>query len=308
MSEPFKIIPRMVRFPLILLVVWTLTPVRTFSQVQLIGEKCLSNNPSDDRYASYSPSGMNILFESNRDGNWEIYVMDSNGLNQQRLTFDDGDDRRPSWHPSGQKILFESTRSGKNELYQLALESMDITRITSFEQAEPTFGNYAPDGNTIATSLKESEQVSNIILIDSRGNIISRVTNENKRSFYPKWSNDGQEIVYFSRKETNNQDDEIYRLNVETGEEQRLTNWPKHNFCPSWSKDDTKIVYVTSMETVRPEIYLMDVTGNNPVRLTNNEDGDTLPSWSPTGDKILITGYRNGNFEICELEIAFTEE
>ena len=291
----------------IILATCVFAPTHIFSQIQVIGEKRLSNHPADDRYATYSPSGTHILFESNRDGNWEIYVMDSDGQDQQRLTFNNGEDRRPSWHPSGSSILFESNRSGKSELYRLELESKKITRLTAFDNADPTFGSYAPDGNTIATSLKESDQVSNIILLDHRGNMIRRLTDEDKRSYYPKWSHHGSEIVYFSRKETNNQDDEIYRLNISTGKEYRLTHWPTHNFCPSWSKDDGKIVYVTSMENIRPEIYLMDVTGQNQIRLTHNEDGDTLPSWSPIEDKILITGYRNGNFEICEIEIAFTD-
>ena len=109
--------------------------------------------------------------------------------------------------------------------------------------------------------------------------------------------------MYFSRKETNNQDDEIYKLNLDSGIEERLTNWPQHNFCPSWSNDSSKIVFVTSMKNIRPEIYIMDSNGNNQVRITYNIDGDTLPDWSPNDNKILITGYRNGNFEICELEL-----
>ena len=131
------------------------------------------------------------------------------------------------------------------------------------------------------------------------------LTNKNLRSYYPRWSNDGKEMVYFSRKETENQDDEIYSLNIETGQAQRLTDWPKHNFCPSWSNDQRRIVYVTSMENLRPEIYVMDSNGKNQTRITYNENGDTLPCWAPEDDKILITGYRNGNFEICELELKF---
>ena len=45
----------------------------------------------------------------------------------------------------------------------------------------------------------------------------------------------------------------------------------------------------------------MDSNGNDKIRITRNEDGDTLPNWHPKENKILITGYRNGNFEICEL-------
>ena len=284
--------------------VWLLVPVTVFCQVEILREKCLSNNPADDRFGSYSPIGTQILFESNRDGNWEIYLMDADGTNQKRLTADSGEDRRPSWHPNGKAILFESNRSGKNELYRLELTDMALTQITSFDQAEPTFASYAPDGRSIATSLRQSEQISHIVLLNNNGRITKKLTYGDNRSFYPQWSHHGDEIVYFSRKETNNQDDEIYRMNIITGEEHRLTHWPTHNFCPSWSRDDRRIVYVTSMETIRPEIYLMDTTGKNPIRLTYNEDGDTLPFWSPTEDKILFTGYRNGNFEICVMEIA----
>ena len=38
-----------------------------------------------------------IAFVSNRDGNWEIYVMNAKGKNQRRLTKNRGDDWSPSW-------------------------------------------------------------------------------------------------------------------------------------------------------------------------------------------------------------------
>lgn len=287
----------------ILLLVFLIIPDTLHSQVKLVNEKNLTNNTYDDRYASYSPSGKKILFESNRDGNWEIYLMDSNGMNQQRLTFNKIDDRRPSWHPRGEKILFESFSNGKSDLYVQDLKSLKIKKITNFERGEPRFGSFSPDGKTIAISLKESDDKSNIVLLDTSGKIIRKLTIEDKRSYYPKWSKDGKEIVYFSRKDTDNQDDEIYKINLENGIEMRLTNWPKHNFCPSWSNDNSRIVYVTSMEGIRPEIYIMNSDGKNQVRITNNKDGDTLPYWSPNGSTILITGYRNGNYEICELEL-----
>ena len=50
------------------------------------------------------------------DGNFEIYVMDINGDNLKRLTFDDIDDSSPSWSPDGSKILFSmSFCSGRTE-------------------------------------------------------------------------------------------------------------------------------------------------------------------------------------------------
>ena len=287
----------------VLLILVLLSDSELISQNKLASETNLTMNSFDDRYASYAPHGKKIVFESNRVGNWQVYLMNTDGSMQEILTTKESNNRRPSWHPSGELILFESDRSGKFELYTINVKSLKIQQLTNIDEGEPIFANYSPDGQSIAISITESEIKSNIVLIDNSGKIIRKLTNGNFRSYFPRWSNDGKEIVYFSRKDTENQDDEIYRLNIETGEEKRLTDWPKHNFCPSWSNDDSKIVYVTSMEEKRPEIYIMESNGKDKIRVTDNEDGDTLPCWSPTGSKILITGYRNGNFEICELEL-----
>ncbi len=265
-------------------------------------EKILTNDPSEDRYASYSPDGTKILFESNRNGNWDIFLMDADGENQKPVTSDTSQNRRPSWHPSGKKILFESNRNGVNRLYELNVKNLKAVEIAieGFD-GTPIFARYSPDGNLIAFSASVGESEPNLYLVDSSGKNLRQVTSYNFRSLYPDWSPDGKRLVFFSRHETNNEDDEIYTINLDGSEIERLTNWPKHNFCPRWSPDGRKIAYVTSMEVSRPEIYVMDSNGENQQRITNNTDGDTLPSWSLDGTKLLVTGFRNGNYEICEV-------
>ena len=75
--------------------------------------------PIDDISPSWSPDGERIAFssdrEGNREGNWknyEIYVMDTDGNNQQRLTNNDFHDGGPSWSPDGKRIVFWSKRDG----------------------------------------------------------------------------------------------------------------------------------------------------------------------------------------------------
>ena len=53
-----------------------------------------------------------IAFQSDRDRNDEIYVMDNDGGNQRNLTNNPADDRFPSWSADGTRIVFMSDRDG----------------------------------------------------------------------------------------------------------------------------------------------------------------------------------------------------
>ena len=53
-----------------------------------------------------------IVFRSNRDGNDEIYTMDSDGNNIDRLTTNSAVDLIPRWSPDGKQIAFSSNRDG----------------------------------------------------------------------------------------------------------------------------------------------------------------------------------------------------
>ena len=56
-----------------------------------------------------------IVFSSNRDGNWEIYMMNPDGTRQERLTYDRAVDCDPVISPKGDQILFNSNRGRTSE-------------------------------------------------------------------------------------------------------------------------------------------------------------------------------------------------
>ena len=74
---------------------------------------------------SWSPDGSRIAFASERDGSFEIYVMNADGGGQTRLTRNLESDLDPAWSPDGRSIAFTTNRDGNNELY---LMSADGTR------------------------------------------------------------------------------------------------------------------------------------------------------------------------------------
>ncbi len=58
-----------------------------------------------------------IIFSSNRDGNFEIYKMNADGTGVVRLTNNGAIDSEPAWSPDRTKIVFTSFRTGNGDLY-----------------------------------------------------------------------------------------------------------------------------------------------------------------------------------------------
>jgi len=90
----------------------------------------LTYDPAADLAPAWSPDGKQIAFESWRDGNGEIYVMDADGSNQVNLTRHEADDLAPSWSPDGRYIAFESVRDGQNETYVMQADGSGPMRLT----------------------------------------------------------------------------------------------------------------------------------------------------------------------------------
>ncbi len=108
--------------------------------VQLFAEltniRNLTNNPANDRFARVSPDGKQIAFASDRDGNWEIYVMNADGSNVRRLTNHPATDDAPTWSPDGRQLAFASDRDGDFEIYILNVSDGTITQQVTQNTAQ----------------------------------------------------------------------------------------------------------------------------------------------------------------------------
>jgi len=66
----------------------------------------LTKSPGMDIRPAWSPDGKRIVFTSNRDGNYEIYMMSADGSSVRRVTNHPEKDDYATWHPDGKRILF----------------------------------------------------------------------------------------------------------------------------------------------------------------------------------------------------------
>ena len=91
----------------------------SFPKIAFFLLMCLLLVPSNSFVAAADDGlGVNgkIAFQSDRDGNFEIYVMNADGSGQTRLTNNNAEDWEPNWSPDGTKIVFVSNCDGNFEI------------------------------------------------------------------------------------------------------------------------------------------------------------------------------------------------
>src|SRR5947209_16857798 len=74
------------------------------------GIQRLTDNKARDIYPRFSPDGNWIAFSSNRDGNYDVFVIPSTGGKPKQLTFHTADDNVVGWSVDGKRVVFSSTR------------------------------------------------------------------------------------------------------------------------------------------------------------------------------------------------------
>ena len=246
------------------------------------------DSPVDFIEIVLSPS--RIAFTSDRDGNHEIYVMNTNGSVQINLTDHPDYDGYPSWSPDGSQIAFRSYRDGNGEIYVMDADGSNQTNLTNNpnDDFRPL---WSPDGSQIAFR-SDINGNSEIYVMNSDGSNQTNLTNNSTGDYSPSWSPDGYQIVWVSGYDVHS---EIYVMNADGSNLKKLTTDSYWDSSPSWSPDGSQIVFDSRRYGDNIEIFVIDADGSNQTNLTNNSNRDFWPIWSPDGSQIAFCFSRDGD-------------
>ena len=243
---------------------------------------CVVTMDGDKSVTARFKSTAAITFHSSRDGNSEIYIMDTDGSNTTRLTDNSTADSDPNWSHDGNKITFVATRDGNSEIYVMNVDGSSPVNLTNNE-AEDISPAWSPDGARIAfVSTRGSQQ--DIYVMDADGSNQTKLTDDAHLDDSPDWSPDGAKIVFASQRDD---DYEIYKIQVDGPESAALTNSEGDDLNPVWSPDGSTIAF-TSFRDENAEIYTMWDDGTGQWSITYNTVDDESPAWSPDSAKIIL--------------------
>ena len=100
---------------------------------------------------SWSPTGREIAFTSDRSGSPQIWVMDAEGANARRLTFGGSFDTQPRWSPKGDTILFTRRTAGGFDLWAVNPDGSNARALTQGNGSNEA-ASWAPNGRHIVFS------------------------------------------------------------------------------------------------------------------------------------------------------------
>ena len=249
-------------------------------------------------------SSEKIVFSSNRDGNWEIYIMNPDGTRQERLTYDRAVDYEPVISPTGNRILFTSNRAGTRDLYLMDVDGRNVRPLFGISEAYRTEPTWSPDGKRIAYSQRALGGI-NIHTARVDGTAIELIVHlKSAHSGYPAWAANGSEIAFVAADEVHWASRQIRFINLETGKQETFfpDDFPRM-FQPAYAAVDNRIAFVWFRPAVKQQsVFVVNRDGSYLRRIESLVAN--MPAWAPAGDELIYTeGVIGSNSQIIKINL-----
>jgi Tol biopolymer transport system component len=249
-----------------------------------------------------------IVFESDRDGDFELYAMNGAGGGLRQLTSNTWPDTAPAISPDGTRIAYVSQPAGVDTPPRICVMNADGTEpvLITPDTVVASGPSWSPDGSRLGYTRYEWGGGAEVCTMKPDGTDIRCLTGGfDLASMDPVWSPDGTAIAFTARL-NGTAGTRIFLMNQDGTVLGRLTADSFTEGHPSWAPDGSRIAYAVTMEgesgvgTIRP-----DGTGRTLLFLRDGFNG--YPAWSPNSTRLAFTATVQNNMDIYTMNADGTE-
>lgn len=197
------------------------------------GAAMLTDGPFNNQHPTWSGDSSKIAFASDRDGDWEIYVLDLATRGLTRLTDNTWFDILPDWEKSSGRIAFVSNRNAPNsEIFTMAADGSDVRPLTTNINGDTT-PSWSPGGNRLVF-WGSRPQGQGLYTANSDGTNVHLLAPQWLLPNFPAWGFVGDRIV-FSGYRPGNGHAEVMRIDADGSGLVLLTNNEVNfDYAPGW--------------------------------------------------------------------------
>jgi TolB protein len=155
----------------------------------------------------WSPDGKTLAFVGQRNGDFDIYTISTEGGDEKQLTTAKGLDDGPEYTPDRQWIYFNSVRTGQMHIWKMKADGSEQMQVT-FDDANDWFPHFSPDGQkmvflTFDKNVEGHPENKDVMLRimsmkDGKITVAAKLFGGQGTNNVPSWSPDGKKFAFVS--------------------------------------------------------------------------------------------------------------
>jgi len=202
-----------------------------------------------ENHPAWAPDGGRVVYESDQNGNLDIWVVQTTGGLPVNLTSDHvREDREPAWSPDGSQIAFVSERDGGGIFVMPSIGGL-ANRLSPRASGYFIAPQWSPDGKEVAYVLVQADATFiEIVATDTRDSRRLTLPGGSGNRFNLSWSPDGRFFAYVRAPNDNAEISRIWVYGVADGQAVPITDGTSSDWSPIWSQDARTLYYISNRD------------------------------------------------------------